>query len=75
MNHEQELLSVIIKLTKITQAKVEDRPIFRIGGADFVKHMVNVVTEYENETNTTIDNIIFVAHNGQWFDVPFLFQK
>ena len=45
---------------------------FSVVGNDFIKFILEKVSEYENDNNKQILDIVFVAHNGRTFDVPFL---
>ena len=47
---------------------------FEVVGKDFVKFLLEKITEYETDNKKQILDIVFVAHNGRVFDVPFLMK-
>ena len=62
----------ITNLNGITNEMVRSESSFSVVGNDFIKFILEKVSEYENDNNKQILDIVFVAHNGRTFDVPFL---
>ncbi len=75
VNPGVEIPTTIVQLTKITQQMVNNKPAFNVIGNDWVKHNVNILRDYEKEKGWEVENVIFVAHNGRRFDVPFLLHQ
>jgi DNA polymerase III epsilon subunit-like protein len=75
VNPQVEIPTTVTEITKITQQMIESKPTFDFVGSDWVKHLVNVIKDYEKERNKDITSVIMVAHNGRRFDVPFLLHQ
>ena len=73
INPDVTIPTYITQLTNITQDMVRNKELFNVVCQDFIKHNINIINDYEQETKTVLENIVLVAHNGRRFDVPFLF--
>lgn len=76
------ITEIIQSLTGITNKKVKDAPTFDKVGSSFVQFIYNKILDYKpqsSNSNSTQqqgeENICFVTHNGQKFDVPFLIEQ
>jgi DNA polymerase III subunit epsilon len=65
---------LITSITGITNKDVENADNFEDVGNDFLRFLVDDITEWEVDNNQQILDIVFVAHNGRVFDVPFLIE-
>ncbi len=61
--------------TGLTDTDVITAPPFSIVAKDFLQFITNTVKEYMEDTETVVEHICLVAHNGYVFDVPFLLRK
>ena len=66
---------LITIITGISNEDVSKEQHFDKVGNDFLIFIKQNVTNYEKDNNIKIKHIIFVAHNGIRFDIPFLYQK
>jgi DNA polymerase III alpha subunit (gram-positive type) len=66
--------SFITTITGIDDYDVQSFPSFKEVGTDFVKYIIENMKQWEKNHFLSCDCIVFVAHNGKIFDVPFLFQ-
>ena len=75
VNPEVELDPKIVELTKITNAMLSSARTFDIVSADWIKHIVSIIQDYESKQKKKIVDIIFVAHNGKQLKFIFHFIK
>ena len=68
----QYISSFISNLSGISNDMVRGESEFDVIGKDFITFLLEKISEYENVNNKQILDIVFVAHNGRTFDVPFL---
>jgi DNA polymerase III epsilon subunit-like protein len=64
----------ISDITGIYDDDVKSFPTFHTVGTDFVRFIVENKSLWEETHFLSCDSIVFVAHNGKRFDVPFLFN-
>ena len=64
----------ISELTGITNNDVKDKATFEVIGKDFMEFIIDRMRLWEDENASFCRQLILVAHNGQKFDVPFLFE-
>ncbi len=65
----------ITNVTGIHDKDLVGQPLFREAVTDFFKYITTAVRQYEEQTNNQMQRIVFIAHNGIRFDIPFLFNK
>ncbi len=81
VNPFMKLSSFITNLTGITNRDLYGKPGFVDVVTDFFKFIKSKIRQYEEERSAeqgepfSIERIVFVAHNGTTFDIPFLFNK
>jgi DNA polymerase III epsilon subunit-like protein len=66
---------LITDLTGITNEDVMDHPNFEAVGKDFFRFIKQNIVSWEGDNKCKIQHIVFVAHNGIRFDIPFLYEK
>jgi DNA polymerase III epsilon subunit-like protein len=66
--------SHISDITGIYDEDVRSFSTFHTIGVDFVKFIMENKKVWEETHFLTCESVVFVAHNGKRFDVPFLFQ-
>lgn len=64
--------NIVTRVTGITNEMVAGAPPFRWVLNEFFEFIQGSVSEFSRKTGIHIDKVIFVAHNGRVFDVPFL---
>lgn len=65
----------ITELTGITTNDVKDKEDFRVIGKEFLSFIIDRMRLWEDENACFCKQLVLVAHNGQRFDVPFLFEQ
>jgi DNA polymerase III alpha subunit (gram-positive type) len=81
VNPFMKLTSFITNLTGITTRDLYGKPGFVDVITDFFKFIKTKIRQYEEERSAergeafSIERIVFVAHNGTSFEIPFLFHK
>ena len=70
----KQIPQIVVELTGITNDMVKDKEGFSVVISNFVT-FVEKVEEYNDANGVSIKNVIFVAHNGKCFDLPFLVDK
>jgi DNA polymerase III alpha subunit (gram-positive type) len=65
----------IVDLTGITDDLLKEERMFEEVGKDFLKFLFDKIEDHEVSVEKTFRYVIFVAHNGKVFDVPFLFKQ
>ena len=64
----------ITEITGITNSDVVGKEDFQTIGNDFLSFIIERMKQWEDENSSYCKHIVLVAHNGQRFDVPFLFK-
>jgi DNA polymerase III alpha subunit (gram-positive type) len=66
--------AIITELTGIHDEDLSAFPTFQTVGGDFVKFVLENKKLWEETHFLSCNSVVFVAHKGTSFDVPFLFQ-
>ena len=71
---KKQISNFITMLTGISNEMVAAAPPFSTVAPEFFNFVETNVGVYETTTGKRISHVVFVAHNGNTFDVPFLLQ-
>jgi DNA polymerase III epsilon subunit-like protein len=71
----KQVTTFITSLTGITNEMVAGAPPFRWVINEFFEFVQGLCSNFSSTTSTSIEKVVFVAHNGRVFDVPFLLRS